>query len=87
MTSGDDERAATKNLSHEEIIGLIGDNGVNAFNEIADQFPEIFQGMSPESFLSIYNAAFLLGFRNAEIIYRTRMLEVALDIGADEDTE
>lgn len=75
---------AEHSLSQEEIIALIGDRGERAYDDIAKQFPDVFQGMPTASFLSIYNAAFLIGFRNAEMIYKARLLGEALEADVDE---
>lgn len=89
MSSNSEEarRKAEHSLSQEEIIALIGDRGERAYDDIASQFPDVFRGMPPESFLSIYNAAFLIGFRNAEMIYKARLLGEALKADVEENAE
>ena len=73
------------NFTHKDIEKLIGDQGEKAYEEMAEQFPDVFRGVPPESFLSIYNAAFLIGFRNAEVIYRVRLLGLALEGEREEE--
>lgn len=65
-------------FSEKAVERLIGDQGERAYREMAEQFPEIFGDVPSDSFLAIYNAAFLIGFRNAELLYRARLLEIEL---------